>query len=89
VYLNWSGTDGEFQRVKAIVREQVGKTAGIELTGLYIPTNKWNYVVVYEIDTFENFLSFQKEVRVQLKNQNLDKISTRKLVILIKEKSLC
>ena len=88
VYLNWTGTVEEFDKVKTLVRDIVARSGGIELVGLYIPSNKWNYIVVYKIDTFENFLKFQKEVRSNLKNQNLAKISTRKLVLLIKDKEL-
>ena len=88
VFLNWNGTADEFARVKSIVRDEVARTEGIELKGLYIPTNKWNYVVIYKIDTFENFLKFQKELRTQIKTQGLAKIPTRKLVIMIKEKDL-
>ena len=86
VYLNWSGTDEEFSRIKALVKNLVANKEGIELNGLYIPTNKWNYVVSYNINTFENFLAFQKDVRTQLRSQNLAKITTRKLVLLIDEK---
>ena len=88
VFLNWSGTDEEFGRVKTLVKNLVASKEGIELNGLYVPTNKWNYVVSYNIDTFENFLAFQKDVRAQLRSQNLAKITTRKLVLLIDEKML-
>lgn len=88
VYLNWSGTVEEFERVKELVKNVVANTNGIELEGLYVPTSKWNYVCVYKIDTFENFTKYQKEVRTQLKNQNLVKVSTRKLVLLMKPNEL-
>lgn len=88
VYLNWTGTTEEFEKVKELVKRIVSKTEGIDLQGLFIPTNKWNYVCVYKIDTFENFTKYQKEVRKQLKNQNLAKISTRKLVLLMKPDEL-
>lgn len=88
VYLNWTGTTDEFKKVKTIVKDVVSKTDGIELQGLYIPTNKWNYVCVYKIDTFENFTRYQKDVRTQLGNENLGKISARKLVLLMKPNEL-
>jgi len=88
VYLNWAGTAEEFEKVKELVKNVVANTNGVELEGLYIPTNKWNYVCVYKIDTFKNFSKYQKEVRMQLKNQNLAKISTRKLVLLMKTSEL-
>ncbi len=88
VYLNWTGTADEFEKVKTIVKDVVARSEGIDLQGLYVPTNKWNYVVIYNINNFENFLGFQKEVRTQLKSQGLAKISVRKLVLMIKEKEL-
>lgn len=88
VFLNWNGSGEEFARVKSIVRDEVARTEGITLEGLYIPSNKWNYVVIYKIDTFENFIKFQKGLRTQIKTQGLAKIPTRKLILMIKEKDM-
>ena len=76
------------ENVKTIVKDFVAKSDGIELEGLYVPSNKWNYCVIYKINSFENFLNFQKEVRMQLKAQGLAKIPVRKLVLMIREKDL-
>jgi hypothetical protein len=88
VFLNWNGTKQEFESVKSVVKDQVANYAGVDLVGLYIPSNKWNYVVIYKMDNFENFLNFQKQVRIQLESKNLAKIPTRKLVVCIEEKKL-
>jgi len=40
------------------------------------------------INNFENFLNFQKDVRAKLKAHGVNKIPTRKLVLLLKEKEL-
>ena len=47
-----------------------------------------NYHFKTMLLTFENFLNFQKEVRTQLRKQNLLKIPARKLVLLIEEKKI-
>lgn len=88
VYLNWSGTTDEFDRVKGLVKDLVTRTEGVNLDGLYIPNNRWNYAVVYKFDSFDKFIAFQKEVRAQLKAQNLAKIPDRELVLLIDENKL-
>ena len=88
VYLNWSGSSEEFARVKGIVKELVNQTDGVNLEGLYVPNNKWNFAVLYKFDRFEKFLDFQKQVRTQLRAQNLAKIPDRELVLMIEENKL-
>jgi hypothetical protein len=85
VYLNWTGTADEFVRVKGLVKNIVAQTEGVSLEGLYIPNNQWNYAVLYKFDNFEKFLEFQKQVRSQLRAQNLSKIPDRELVLMIEE----
>jgi hypothetical protein len=88
VYLNWTGTADEFVRVKGLVKDLVAQSDGISLEGLYIPNNQWNYAVLYKFDNFEKFIEFQKQVRSQLKAQNLAKIPDRELVLMLEEKRL-
>lgn len=88
VYLNWNGTTEEFNQVKTIVRDIVANTDGVELEGLYIPSNEWNYSVLYKFDSFEKFILYQKNVRIQLKNRKLAKIPDRKLELFIRESEL-
>jgi hypothetical protein len=88
VYLNWTGSTDEFQRVKSLVKDLVGRSDGVELEGLFVPSNKWNYSVLYKVDDFEKFLKFQTDVRALLKTENLAKIPERKLIMLINESEM-
>ena len=88
VYFNWDGTLEEFDKVKKLVIKLVNKRETINLFGLYIPSNEWNYCVLYEVESLDVFLMYQREVRALLKTENLDKISARKLELLTSEKEL-
>ena len=88
VYLNWTGTSDEFQRVKSLVKDLIGRSDGVQLQGLYVPSNRYNYSVLYKVDNFEKFLKYQSDVRELLKNENLAKIPERKLIMLINESEM-
>ena len=88
VFFNWDGTIDEFEKVKKLVRDLVDKREDINLAGLYVPSDEWNYTVLYEVESLDVFLMYQREVRQQLRIQNLNKISSRKLELLIKENEL-
>ena len=88
VYLNWKGTNEEFKTVCGIVKEIIASSKGVELEGLYVPTNDWNYAVTYKVETLEDFLAYQKVVRDKLRERNLAKIPNRKLELFIEPKTI-
>ncbi|UCF07757.1 MAG: hypothetical protein JSW28_08975 [Thermoplasmata archaeon] len=88
VHLNWRGTNEEFQAVCKHVKEIIVNTQGIELVGLYVPSNDWNYAVVYKVKSFTNFLDYQKIVREKLRQENLNKIPKRELELYVEPKSI-
>jgi len=85
VFFNWDGTQNEFEEVKKTVIKIVKSRKTIEMAGLYVPSSEWNYTVLYNVESLDVFLMYQREVRAQLRARDLDKISARKLELLIPE----
>jgi hypothetical protein len=88
VFFNWDGTQTEFEEVKKLVMKLVKSRETIEMAGLYVPSSQWNYSVLYEVESLDVFLMYQREVRAQLRAHDLDKISSRKLELLIPEREI-
>ncbi len=88
VFFNWDGTQDEFEEVKKTVMRVVKSRKTIELVGLYIPSSEWNFNVLYNVESLDVFLMYQREVRAQLRSRDLDKISARKLELLIPENEI-
>lgn len=88
VHLNWEGTEAEFGTVRKMVMSILGETEGIDLVGLYVPSNDWNYAAVYKVKSFSKFLEYQKYVREKLKESNLNKIPKRQLELYVEPKAV-
>ena len=88
VHLNWKGTESEFGDVRKIVLDILAQTEGIDLVGLYVPSNDWNYAAVYKVKSFSKFLEYQKVVREKLKESNLNKIPKRQLELYVDPKTI-
>jgi len=88
VHLNWKGTEAEFGDVRNIVLDILKKSEGIDLVGLYVPSNDWNYAAVYKVKSFSKFLEYQKIVREKLKEHNLNKIPKRQLELYVEPKAI-
>ena len=88
VFFNWDGTQDEFEEVKKTVMRVVKSRKTIELVGLYIPSSECNFNVLYNVESLDVFLMYQREVRAQLRSRDLDKISARKLELLIPENEI-
>jgi hypothetical protein len=88
VHLNWEGTESEFGTMCGIVKEIINQTQGIDLVGLYVPSNDWNYAAVYKVKSFSNFLDYQRLVREKLKENNLSKIPKRQLELYVEPKTI-
>ena len=88
VHLNWTGTEAEFGTVRKIVLDVLKENEGIDLVGLYVPSNDWNYAAVYKVKSFSKFLEYQKVVRERLKENNLSKIPKRQLELYVEPKAI-
>ncbi len=86
VHLNWKGTEDEFGTVRKIVMDVLGQSEGIDLVGLYVPSNDWNYAAIYKVRSFSKFLDYQRLVRKKLKENNLSKIPKRQLELYVEPK---
>ncbi len=60
-YLNWAGTPEEFNRFSSQLKSQVKGIEGAEISGIYIPTSEWHYVVVWNVTTYEKVLEGYKK----------------------------
>ena len=88
VFFNWDGTQEEFEELKKIVMKVVKSRKTIELVGLYVPSSEWNFSVLYNVESLDVFLMYQREVRAQLRSHDIDNISARKLELLIPENEI-
>jgi hypothetical protein len=88
VFFNWDGSVSEFETVKSMVMKIIRARNTVELVGLYVPSSEWNFTVIYDVESLDEFLMYQREIRAQLRTQNLDKISARKLELLIPEREI-
>jgi hypothetical protein len=88
VHLNWAGTEAEFGTVRKIVLDILKENEGIDLVGLYVPSNDWNYAAVYKVKSFTKFLEYQRLVREKLKERNLSKIPKRQLELYVDPKTI-
>lgn len=88
VHLNWEGTEAEFGTVRKIVMGILAENPGIDLVGLYVPSNDWNYAAVYKVRSFSKFLDYQRVVREKLKENNLSKIPKRQLELYVDPKAI-
>lgn len=86
VHLNWKGTESEFETVRKIVKDILRQSEGIDLVGLYVPSNDWNYAAVYKVRSFSKFLDYQRLVREKLKENDLSKIPKRQLELYVEPK---
>jgi hypothetical protein len=64
------------------------QTNDIDLVGLYVPSNDWNYAAVYKVRSFSKFLEYQRVVREKLKENNLNKIPKRQLELYVEPKAI-
>ena len=88
VHLNWKGTESEFGTMCGIVKNIIAESEGINLVGLYVPSNDWNYAAVYKVKSFSKFLDYQRLVREKLKENNLSKIPKRQLELYVEPKTI-
>ena len=71
-----------------IVKNIIAESEGINLVGLYVPSNDWNYAAVYKVKSFSKFLDYQRLVREKLKENNLSKIPKRQLELYVEPKTI-
>ena len=62
LYFDWTGTTKELKSWEEKIQTSCNKT-GVEYNGLYGSFNeKWNFVSMFETETFENFLEMGRHV---------------------------
>jgi len=59
-YLNWAGTADEFKEFASRLKSQVSGMEGVSLSGIFIPTSEWHYVVVWDVTMYEKVLQMYK-----------------------------
>ena len=62
LYFDWMGTSKELKEWETQIREACEIT-GVDYRGLFASLNlKWNFVSIFETDTYNRFLSMGKNV---------------------------
>ena len=59
-YFNWVGTSEEFKEFAERMKSVIKGIAGVEFSGLFIPTSEWHYVMVMKATTYEKTLQVMK-----------------------------
>ena len=54
--LKWIGTYNEFKLYLERVKDISGVVAGMTFKGVYIPSDEWNYTLLFDLDHYENGL---------------------------------
>lgn len=59
-YFNWSGTSEEFKDFISRVKSIIDGIKGVELSGFFIPTSEWHYVMIMKATSYEKSMQFLK-----------------------------
>jgi len=59
-YFNWAGTSEEHKEFIGRVKSIIDGTEGVELSGIFLPTSEWHYVMVMKAKSYEKLLQFFK-----------------------------
>jgi len=59
-YFNWAGTPEELKEFAERMKGIIEGTEGVELTGLFVPTSEWHYVMVMKSTNYEKTLQVMK-----------------------------
>ena len=59
-YFNWAGTSEELREFAGRMKNIIKETEGVELSGLFIPTSEWHYVLVMKATNYEKSLQVMK-----------------------------
>ena len=62
IYFDWMGNRTELKEYNEKIKQACGKF-GVHYLGIYGPMNlKWNYVNIFETDSFDRFLQMGRQV---------------------------
>jgi len=56
LYFNWNGTSEEFKEFSGRIRSIIDGIEGVELSGIFLPTSEWHYVIVIKAISYEKVL---------------------------------
>ncbi len=59
-YFNWSGTSEELKEFIGRMKSIIDGTEGVELSGLFVPTSEWHYVLVMRATDYGKTLQVMK-----------------------------
>lgn len=59
-YFNWKGTSEEFREFAGRVRSIIDGIEGVDLSGFFLPTSEWHYVMVVKATSYEKVLQVFK-----------------------------
>ena len=59
-YFNWKGTSEEFKEFAGRMRSIIDGIEGVELSGIFLPTSEWHYVMVMKAISYEKVLQVIK-----------------------------
>ena len=55
-YFNWKGTPEESEKFFGQVKNIIDGIDGVNLTGIFLPTSEWHYVMVIESTSYEKIM---------------------------------
>jgi hypothetical protein len=54
--MKWIGTYNEFTQYIEMVNEVSGAVSGMTFKGAYVPSDEWNYTLLFDLDQYANAL---------------------------------
>ena len=55
-YFNWKGTSEESEKFFGQVKNIIDGIDGVNLTGIFLPTSAWHYVMIIESTNYEKVM---------------------------------
>jgi hypothetical protein len=54
--MKWIGTYNEFKQYLTTVKDVSGAVSGMTFKGVYIPSDEWNYTLLFDLEQYANAL---------------------------------
>ena len=81
--IQWIGTYNQFKQYLENVKALSSTIAGVTFKGVYIPSDEWNYTLLFELDQYANSIQlYQTFVKKYLQPDNRSNIALGKWTLL-------
>jgi hypothetical protein len=64
-YIRWIGTSGELKEYVDRVNKIANETEGVTLKGLFSPTSAWNFVMLFDGESYNKVLEVYKAYMIK------------------------